>query len=110
MTKELTPTQVEELKQALKDKNNAPHHRKIQALILYSECHNLTSVAKSVGFVHQTVRNLLNRYLSGGVRLLVQFSKVSASLETTSLFYQTSSNLSTTFFNFFSSLNSQSKF
>ncbi|WP_422802891.1 hypothetical protein [Streptococcus sp. FT1-106] len=30
MTKELTPTQVEELKQALKDKNNAPHHRKIQ--------------------------------------------------------------------------------
>ncbi|WP_422802734.1 hypothetical protein [Streptococcus sp. FT1-106] len=67
MTKELTPTQVEELKQALKDKNNAPHHRKIQALILYSECHNLTSVAKSVGFVHQTVRNLLNRYLSGGI-------------------------------------------
>ncbi|WP_422804006.1 hypothetical protein [Streptococcus sp. FT1-106] len=31
MTKELTQTQVEELKQALKDKNNAPHHRKIQA-------------------------------------------------------------------------------
>ncbi len=28
MTKELTPTQVEELEQALKDKNNAPHHRK----------------------------------------------------------------------------------
>ena len=47
MIKELTQTQVEELKQALKDKNNAPHHRKIQALILYSECHNLTSVAKS---------------------------------------------------------------
>ncbi|HFI0107426.1 TPA: hypothetical protein ACGOV5_001843 [Streptococcus suis] len=41
MTKELTPTQVEELKQALKDKNHAPHHRKIQALILYSECNNL---------------------------------------------------------------------
>lgn len=28
MTTELTPTQVEELEQALKDKTNAPHHRK----------------------------------------------------------------------------------
>lgn len=28
MTKELTPTQFKELEQALKDKNNAPHHRK----------------------------------------------------------------------------------
>ena len=36
MIKELTQTQVEELMQVLK--NNAPHHRKIQALILYSEC------------------------------------------------------------------------
>jgi hypothetical protein len=36
MIKELTQTQVEELTQVLK--NNAPHHRKIQALILYSEC------------------------------------------------------------------------
>ena len=72
MIKELTQTQVEELKQALKDKNNAPHHRKIQALILYSECHNLTSVAKSVGFVHQTVRNLLNRYLNGGLDALLK--------------------------------------
>ncbi|MGT2961083.1 hypothetical protein ACVR08_08720 [Streptococcus caballi] len=51
MENELTPTQVEELKQALKDKNKAPH----QVLILCSECHNLTKVAKSVGFVHQTV-------------------------------------------------------
>ena len=53
MTKELTSSQIEELKQAFKEKSNARHHRKIQALILYSECHNLTSVAKSVGFVHQ---------------------------------------------------------
>ena len=45
---------------------------KIQALILYSECHNLTSVAKSVGFVHQTVRNLLNRYLNGGLDALLK--------------------------------------
>ena len=72
MIKELTKTQVEELKQALKNKNNAPHHRKIQALILYSECNNLTKVAKSVGFVHQTVRNLLNRYLSGGLEDLIK--------------------------------------
>ena len=35
MIKELTQTQVEELKQALKNKNNAPHHRKIQALIFH---------------------------------------------------------------------------
>ena len=33
MIKELTQTQVEELKRALK--NNAPHHRKIQALIFH---------------------------------------------------------------------------
>lgn len=72
MESKLTPTQVSELKQALKDKNKAPHHRKIQALILYSECHNLTKVAKSVGFVHQTVRNLLNRYLSGGLEALLK--------------------------------------
>ena len=72
MIKELTKTQVEELKQALKNKNNAPHHRKIQALILYSECNNLTKAAKSVGFVHQTVRNLLNRYLSGGLEDLIK--------------------------------------
>ena len=70
MTKELTTAQVDELKQALKDKSNAPHHRKIQALILYSENHNLTAAAKSVGFVHQTVRNLLNRYLEGGLERL----------------------------------------
>ena len=69
MTKQ---TQVEELKQALKDKNNSPHHGKIQAHILYSECNNLTKVAKSVGFVHQTVRNLLNRYLSGGLEALLK--------------------------------------
>ncbi|HEM3684486.1 TPA: helix-turn-helix domain-containing protein [Streptococcus suis] len=72
MTKELTSSQIEELKQALKDKSNAPHHRKIQALILYSECNNLTSVAKSVGFVHQTVRNFLNCYLSGGLEALLK--------------------------------------
>ena len=71
MTKELTSSQIEELKQALKEKSNARYHRKIQALILYSECHNLTSVAKSVGFVHQTVRNLLNRYLDGGLQALL---------------------------------------
>ncbi len=52
MTNTLTPTQVHELKQALRDKTNAPHHRKIQALILYSENQNLTASAKSVGFVH----------------------------------------------------------
>lgn len=40
MINKLTPTQVHELKQALKDKTNAPHHRKIQALILYSENQN----------------------------------------------------------------------
>ncbi|WP_027970532.1 helix-turn-helix domain-containing protein, partial [Streptococcus castoreus] len=72
MINELTPTHVKELKQALKDKNNAPHHRKIQALILYSECRNLTKAANSVGFVHQTVRNLLNRYLSGGLEALLK--------------------------------------
>lgn len=72
MIKELTQTQLEELKQALKNKNNALHHRKIQALILYSECNNLTKVAKSVGFVHQTVRNLLNRYLSVGLESLLK--------------------------------------
>ncbi|HFU4216780.1 TPA: hypothetical protein ACGO8M_000152 [Streptococcus suis] len=33
---------------------------------------NLTSVAKSVGFVHQTVRNLLNRYLSGDLEALLK--------------------------------------
>ncbi len=71
MTKELTPSQINELKQALRDKSKARHHRKIQALILYSECHNLTAVAKSVGFVHQTVRNLLNRYLDGGLQSLL---------------------------------------
>lgn len=38
MIKELTQTQVEELTQVFKNKNDAPHHRKIQALILYSEC------------------------------------------------------------------------
>ncbi|HEM5070354.1 TPA: helix-turn-helix domain-containing protein [Streptococcus suis] len=43
----------------------------MQALILYSEYHNLRSVAKSVGFVHQTVRNLLNRYLDGGLQALL---------------------------------------
>ncbi|MGT2935780.1 helix-turn-helix domain-containing protein, partial [Streptococcus castoreus] len=72
MINELTPTHVKELKQALKDKNNAPHHRKIQGLILYSECRNLTKAANSVGFVHQTVRNLLNRYLSGGLEALLK--------------------------------------
>ncbi|HFI0342555.1 TPA: helix-turn-helix domain-containing protein [Streptococcus suis] len=40
--------------------------------MLYSECNNLTSVAKSVGFVHQTVRNLLNRYLGGGLEALLK--------------------------------------
>lgn len=72
MTNELTPIQIAELKQALRDKNNAAHHRKIQALILYSETHSLTSAAKSVGFVHQTVRNLLNRYLEGGLSALLK--------------------------------------
>ncbi len=71
MTNKLTPTQVHELKQALRDKTNTPHHRKIQALILYSENQNLTASAKSVGFVHQTVRNLLNRYLDGGLQALL---------------------------------------
>ncbi|MBF0806571.1 winged helix-turn-helix domain-containing protein [Streptococcus sp. 19428wA2_WM07] len=71
MKVELNEYQISELKQALKDKKNAQHHRKIQALILYSECQNLTAVAKSVGFVHQTVRNLLNRYLEGGLEALL---------------------------------------
>ncbi|MBF0806968.1 MULTISPECIES: helix-turn-helix domain-containing protein, partial [unclassified Streptococcus] len=71
MKVELNEYQINELKQALKDKKNAQHHRKIQALILYSECQNLTAVAKSVGFVHQTVRNLLNRYLEGGLEALL---------------------------------------
>ncbi|RRR51717.1 helix-turn-helix domain-containing protein [Streptococcus suis] len=43
----------------------------MQALILYSENQNLTASAKSVGFVHQTVRNLLNRYLDGGLQALL---------------------------------------
>ncbi|WP_156888882.1 hypothetical protein [Streptococcus castoreus] len=31
----------------------------------------MTAVVKSVGFVHQTVRNLLNRYLDGGLQALL---------------------------------------
>lgn len=52
MPKELTATQADALKQALRDKNNAQHHRKFQTLILYSESGNLTTVAKSVGFIY----------------------------------------------------------
>lgn len=44
MIKELTQTQVEELTQVLK--NNAPHHRKIQALILYSECNKSSQISR----------------------------------------------------------------
>ncbi len=72
MTHELTPSPINELKQSLRDKSNAQHHRKIQALILYSECYNLAAVAKSVGFVHQTVRNLLNRYLDEELQALLK--------------------------------------
>lgn len=71
MKTELSKSQVKELKQALKNKENAQHHRKIQALILYSESQNLTAAAKSVGFVHQTVRNLLNRYQEGGLEAIL---------------------------------------
>ncbi|MHB9782846.1 helix-turn-helix domain-containing protein, partial [Streptococcus sp. 10F2] len=71
MKTKLSKSQVKELKQALKNKENAQHHRKIQALILYSESQNLTAAAKSVGFVHQTVRNLLNRYQEGGLEAIL---------------------------------------
>ncbi|NQP67526.1 hypothetical protein HO906_07750 [Streptococcus suis] len=46
MTKEFTQTQVEELKQALKDKNNAPHHRKP----------TITTVANKVRFISNLQR------------------------------------------------------
>lgn len=61
-----------EYTQALKAKANAAHHRKLQATILYAEGMSLVKARESTGFVHQTVRNLSNRYLAQGLSIILK--------------------------------------
>ncbi|EHI73884.1 transposase [Streptococcus criceti] len=70
MTLEITPAQAQELKQALKDKANDKHYRKLHALLLRSQGMSLTAIGKEVGLVHQSVRNLITRYQKGGLTAL----------------------------------------
>lgn len=72
MRPEYTQEQLSELKQALKDKTNAVYHRKLQAIILYAEGMSLVKAGESTGFVHQTVRNLSNRYLAHGLSAILK--------------------------------------
>ena len=71
MTIEITPAQAQEPKQALKDKANDKHYRKLHALLLRYEGKSLTAIGKEVGLVHQTIRNLITRYQEGGLSAIL---------------------------------------
>lgn len=71
MAFEITSEQAKELKQALKNKANDKHYRKLHALLLRYEGKSLTAIGKEVGLVHQTIRNLITRYQEGGLSAIL---------------------------------------
>lgn len=71
MAFEITSEQAKELKQALKNKANDKHYRKLRALLLRYEGKSLTAIGKEVGLVHQTIRNLITRYQEGGLSAIL---------------------------------------
>lgn len=71
MAFEITSEQAKELKQALKNKANDKHYRKLRALLLRYEGKSLTAIGKEVGLVHQTIRNLIARYQEGGLSAIL---------------------------------------
>lgn len=72
MKLQLTQDQVSELQLALKNKSYAPFHRRIQCILLRSEGLTLTAIANLLGFVPQTVKNQIDKYLSEGLSSILK--------------------------------------
>lgn len=72
MTKVFTSSHIKELKDALKNSNYAPYHRRLQAILLRSEGLSFQKVADLTGYVPQTVKNQVDKYFYEGLSAIVK--------------------------------------
>lgn len=72
MTKVFTSSHIKELKDALKNSNYAPYHRRLQAILLRSEGLSFQKVADLTGYVPQTVKNQVDKYFYEGLSAIIK--------------------------------------
>ena len=72
MKLKLDKQQETELRLALKNKDYATYHRRIQSILFRHEGMTLMAISQLVGYSHQTIANQVKKYLEKGLEGIVQ--------------------------------------
>lgn len=72
MTNQFIPDNLNELKAALKNPAYAPYHRRLQAILWRSEGLSFQKIGDLTGYVPQTVKNQVDKYVKEGLSAIVR--------------------------------------